>query len=360
MTLTLSEITSRNEWNNNLAKMPHAHILQTWEWGEFKYETTGWQPLRWAFRYAGSDEIVAMCSMGKFSIAPFCVMYAPKGPALDYSNTALVDDILTVFKQQAKQHRAIWLKIDPDIAYTTGVPNEADDAIAEHGHTLKHKLETTGWRLSADQIQFRNTITIDLSRSEDDMLMAMSGNTRRKVRQAEKKDVTIREGTLNDLDMLYALYSTTGDRNEFLIRPKEYYLKLWRYFMESDLAHVLIAEYENKPIAHVILFHFGQTCWYFYGASANEERERMPTYALQWEAMKWAKNRGYTVYDMWGAPDIFDESDSMWGVYMFKQGFRGTVERRLGAWDYAPYPFLYKLYAEVYPQLLAWMRRRKS
>ena len=170
----------------------------------------------------------------------------------------------------------------------------------------------------------------------------------------------MRGGTLSDLDTLYALYSATGDRNEFLIRPAAYYVKLWRYFMENDLAYMLIAEYENKPIAHVILFHFGQTCWYFYGASANEERERMPTYALQWEAMKWAKQRGYKFYDMWGAPNEFKEDDPMWGVFMFKRGFRGTVVRHIGAWDYAPYPPLYALYTKAWPRILSLLRRGKD
>jgi len=117
--------------------------------------------------------------------------------------------------------------------------------------------------------------------------------------------------------------------------------------MEAGLAHALIAEFEGKAIAHVILLHFARTCWYFYGASANEERERMPNYLLQWEAMRWAKGQGYAVYDMWGAPDTFDESDSMWGVFEFKRGFPGVVRRHIGAWDYAPYPPLYWGYTQA-------------
>jgi lipid II:glycine glycyltransferase (peptidoglycan interpeptide bridge formation enzyme) len=217
-----------------------------------------------------------------------------------------------------------------------------------------------GWRFSDEQIQFRNTVTIDLTDDEDDLLMAMSGNTRRKVRLAYRRDVTIRSATLNDLDTLYQLYETTGNRNDFLVRPKAYYATLWREFMQRDLAHALIAEYNGQPIAHVILFHFGKTCWYFFGASSNAERNRMPNYALQWEAIKWAQSQGYDIYDMWGAPDVFDESDDMWGVYRFKRGFRGTVERRLGAWDYAPYPLLYNVYKHIYPRLLDWMRNRRS
>jgi lipid II:glycine glycyltransferase (peptidoglycan interpeptide bridge formation enzyme) len=61
---------------------------------------------------------------------------------------------------------------------------------------------------------------------------------------------------------------------------------------------------------------------------------------------------------MWGAPDEFNESDSMWGVYEFKRGFRGTVTRYIGAWDYAPYPPLYTAYSQLWPRVLNWLRRR--
>ena len=357
MTLTITEIHDPQIWNNTLAQMDYSHILQTWEWGQFKYETTGWVPHRWIIRDA--DQIVALCSIGERKIGPFSFMYAPKGPAMNENCIDYIEELLELFQNKAKQHRAIWLKIDPDLAYATGIPEEDyEDQIMEPGDSIRELLVSMNWRFSEDQIQFRNTITIDLTRREDQLLAAMSGNTRRKVRQAEKKGVTVRDGTLDDLELLYQLYAATGERNEFLIRPREYYLKLWRYFMENDLAHPLIAEYEGKAIAHVILFHFGKTCWYFYGASSNEERDRMPTYALQWEAMKWAKKRGYQIYDMWGAPNEFIEDDPMWGVYMFKQGFRGIVERRIGAWDYAPYPLLDSLYSEMWPRIRGWIRKR--
>jgi len=82
----------------------------------------------------------------------------------------------------------------------------------------------------------------------------------------------------------------------------------------------------------------------------------MPNYLLQWEAIKWAKSQGYAIYDMWGAPDFFDESDSLWGVYQFKRGFRGQVLRHIGAWDYAPRPRLYEAYAKLAPRLMGFLR----
>ena len=298
-----------------------------------------------------------MASLGVRKVGPLKVMVVSKGPALDYRNGELFEEVITALENRAKQERAIWLKIDPDVIQGTGLPDSEDDQTDPTGTKIAGSLEARSWQFSDSQVQFRNTITIDLTQSEDDILMNMSGNTRRKVRTADKKGVTIRSASLDDLPILYDLYQVTGERDHFLIRPFDYYKRAWQTFMEAGLAHALIAEYEGKPIAHVILFHFGRKCWYFYGASSNEERNRMPNYALQWEAMKWAKAKGYKTYDMWGAPDVFDESDSMWGVYQFKQGFRGQVVRHIGAWDYAPSQLLYQGYTNIMPRILNLTRR---
>jgi lipid II:glycine glycyltransferase (peptidoglycan interpeptide bridge formation enzyme) len=92
--------------------------------------------------------------------------------------------------------------------------------------------------------------------------------------------------------------------------------------------------------------------------SRNAHREKMPTYLLQWEAMKRAKASGCSTYDLWGAPEVFDESDSMWGVYRFKEGLGGEVVRTLGAYDFAPTKLWYKLYADIMPRVLDVMRSR--
>jgi lipid II:glycine glycyltransferase (peptidoglycan interpeptide bridge formation enzyme) len=102
-----------------------------------------------------------------------------------------------------------------------------------------------------------------------------------------------------------------------------------------------------------MVFARGPRAWYFYGASNDEERNRMPTYLLQWEAMRWAKARGCEEYDLWGVPDVDEatleadfanRSDGLWGVYRFKRGFGGTLSRSVGAWDRSYLPLAYPLY----------------
>ena len=128
--------------------------------------------------------------------------------------------------------------------------------------------------------------------------------------------------------------------------------------MEADMAKILIAEVENEPIAALILFHFNGMARYMDGMSTERYRELMPNYLLQWEAMRLSKELGCHTYDMWGAPDVFDESDSMWGVFRFKQGFNGATTRYLGAWDFTTRPLLYFAYTRLLPRILNIMRRR--
>jgi lipid II:glycine glycyltransferase (peptidoglycan interpeptide bridge formation enzyme) len=224
---------------------------------------------------------------------------------------------------------------------------------------MQIQTEWTGAGLvsSRDQVQFRNSVVIDLRRSEDELINQMKQKTRYNIRLSERRGVTIRFGTEADLEMLYALYDMTARRDGFVIRPIDYYKLAWGTFMKAGLAQPIIAEYKGYPIAHVIIFGFARRAWYIYGASSDEGRQHMPTYLLQWEAIKWAKRQGMVVYDFWGAPDdFFNEKDPLAGVFRFKEGFGGTTVRRIGAWDYAPRSLLYTGYTRLMPVVLGVMR----
>ena len=60
----------------------------------------------------------------------------------------------------------------------------------------------------------------------------------------------------------------------------------------------------------------------------------MGTYRLQYEAMKLAKNRKCTSYDMFGVAPSPEINHPMHGLYRFKSGFGGEFVPRQGCWDY--------------------------
>ncbi|HVO71017.1 MAG TPA: peptidoglycan bridge formation glycyltransferase FemA/FemB family protein [Aggregatilineaceae bacterium] len=357
--LTITPVTDHATWTTTLRRLPTAHVLQTWEWGAFKQRETGWTPERLAF-VDQRGVARAAASILTRRAGPLRVMYIPKGPALDYTDPECVSAVLAPLEDLARQRRAVWLKIDPDVIAGTGVPDDDERPAQDDptGMRVLDLLRARGWRFSASQVQFRHTITLDLTQDEDALLARMSQGTRRKVRLGPKKGVTARVATTDaDFQTLYNLYRITGERQGFLIRPPDYYREAWARFIEAGLAVAFLAEWDGRPLAGLVLFHFGPKAWYFYGMSSNVERERMPTYLLQWEAMRWAKAHGYPTYDFWGAPDSFTEDDPMWGVYRFKEGFGGTVVRHIGAWDYVSNPALYWAYERLMPRVLGAMRR---
>lgn len=337
-----SAVQDQAEWNRLAAALPHSHILQSWPWGAIK-SRYGWRARRlvWEGGRAAAQVLTRSALRGVLK-----VMYVPKGPLLNWSDAGLRACVLDDLQALARREGAILLKIDPDIA--------TDQA----GQALTAELKARGWVYSPDQIQFRNTVTLDLRRDEAGLLAAMKQKTRYNVRLAERKGVRVRLGTPDDFDPLYRLYAETSVRDGFVIRSGDYYRDVWGTLWQAGLAQPLIAEVDGEPVSALVLFVFARTAWYFYGMSREAHREKMPNHLLQWEAIRWAKAQGCTTYDFWGAPDRFAEDDPMWGVWKFKEGFGGQVVQHIGAWDYAPAPWRYRLYTVFLPRVLAMMRRR--
>ena len=366
-----------NIWNEIISRLPDPHFLQTYEWGQVKAKY-GWQPIYLVWDEQGKMKeerndlssfifpVQAACLVLKrTAFRRFSIFYAPKGPVMDWTNESLRKRVLDDLQSFAKKQGAIFLKLDPDVVLGRGVPASVDEVTENSGQAVMSDLKHRGWVESSDQIQFRNTVMVDLSASEEDILMRMKQKTRYNVRLAEKKGVTVRAGSVDDLPMLYKMYAETSVRDGFVIRDEGYYMVVWKTYMSNvggqrsePSAVPLIAEVDGEAVAAIFLFMFAGRGYYVYGMSRNAHREKMPTYLLQWAAMKHAKSHGCLTYDLWGAPDVFDESDSMWGVYRFKEGLGGDVVRTLGAYDFAPSKFWYTMYSDVMPRVLDFMRSR--
>ncbi len=316
------------------------HIMQTWQWGELKAKF-GWRAVRVALEEGG--HLVAGAQILFRPLPPgISIAYIPKGPIVDWADLDLTKGLFSAIHPIARQQRAIFLKIEPDLP---------DDRV------LEQRLEGLGFHPSPQTIQPRRTILVNLKPSLDEMLMGMKPKTRYNIRLSARKGVEIREGKAADLDTFYRLMQVTSKRGGFRVHTREYYEAAYHLFVPKGLAKLLLATYGGKTLAGLMAFALGDRAWYFYGASSNEERNRMPNYALQWAAIRWAKERGCSVYDLWGIPDEEEEtlerefikrSDGLWGIYRFKRGFGGKVVRYAGAFDYVYSPLLYRLWVKLW------------
>ena len=354
----MSEISQFPEkWNEITSELPGASFLQTSRWAEVKARM-GWEafPRLWK-RSDGTVEAAALILKRPIKAGPIpsgkSFLYVPRGPLMDWSDEKLRDRVLSDLRIFAREQGAIFVKIDPDVPLSFGEPGTEDFRENAAGQSLLTYYQEHGWVHSPQQIQFANSVWINTVPETDELLANMKQRTRYKVRLAEKKGVAVRQGGPSDFVPIANLYAETSARDNFLIREKDYYLDVWKRFYDEGMLTPLIAEVEGQMVAAVMIFVTGKTARYVYGMSGAEHREKMPNYLLQWEAIKLAKEKGCTIYDLWGAPDEFTESDRMWGVYQFKRGLGGEVVITPGAWDLPVNKLGYDLFVHSLPKFIS-------
>ena len=329
-------MTNSKRWNQLLKQLPRPHILQTSEWGQTK-QSFGWTAHHKTWEDAEGNLTAAAQILERRIRLPLIgselkMLYVPKGPILrDWADAQLRAQVFRDLKQFALEQDAFLIKIDPDVPLAYGLPDSEEEQKFADGRAFTGEMERAGWRYSNEQVQMPNTMLIDLEQSEDELLGAMKQKTRYNVRLGQRKGLTVRVGGPDDFERLYQMYAETSVRDGFVIRSREYYFTVWQTFYEAGLLKPLIAEFEGQSISGLMLFIFQEQAWYIYGMSTSLHRDKMPNYLLQWEAIRHAKEAGCEVYDLWGAPDEFNESDPMWGVYRFKKGLAAYEARYIGA-----------------------------
>jgi lipid II:glycine glycyltransferase (peptidoglycan interpeptide bridge formation enzyme) len=198
-------------------------------------------------------------------------------------------------------------------------------------------LTGRGVRKAGGDIQPSSTVVVDISPSPEEILSGMKPKTRYNIRLSAKKGVIVSEGADRDMAAWYEVYRETSRRDRIAIHGLGYYEDLFRSSREypgsAPKVTLLLARADGGMLAGNIVLLWKKTAIYLTGASSGEKRNLMPTYALQWEAMKRAKESGCTSYDLYGVPPKPDPGHPMFGLYQFKTGFSDTVLERWGAWD---------------------------
>jgi lipid II:glycine glycyltransferase (peptidoglycan interpeptide bridge formation enzyme) len=256
----MSELTL-SQWNAFIQSHPDAHILQTGAWGELK-SRFHWEPVRIASGDTGAQVLFRALPAG------LTIAYIPRGP-VGQKWDRLWPEIDAVCQ---KKH-AIFLKIEPDV-WDADIKTE-EKWLPKGIHPSK-------------SIQAAQTIIIDLTPSQEEIINKMKPKTRYNIRLAEKKGVEVRFS--DDIPGFHKLMAVTGERNGFGIHNQAYFQAAYDLFQSDYSCKLLMAYFENQPIAGLMVYKQGKRAWYLYGASNELERNRMPTYLLQWKAMKGAQN----------------------------------------------------------------------
>lgn len=289
------------------------HVIQSWEWGEFR-KKTGLDLVRMGHFENDKLSTAYQLTFHKVPLFPQTIGYMPKGPMPDAKMIETLQDI-------AGEKNAAFIKMEPNV-----LVNEK----------LKMKIEKlTGLVKSNKPLFTKYNFLIDLTKTEDQLLAAMHPKTRYNIGLAQRYGVEVYESTEQiDFDIYLKLYFETTKRQKYFGHTPGYHKLVWQTLAPAKMARVLIARYKAKPLVAWMLFNFKDTMYYPYGGSSTENKEVMASNIVAWEAIKLAKKNGLKIFDMWGAlgPKANDK-DPWYGFHRFKAGYGPTHVEYIGTYD---------------------------
>lgn len=315
------EITDKTTHDSFVQSHKYGFLHQTWAWGEFQQAALG---RSFFVLHAGNEATLASALIVRMPLPRgMCYLYAPRGPVFDPDNRDAVraaDAIMAEVARRARASKAVYFRIDP--------PFHDSQFVREF--LKRHQL-----RYAHAQHQPELTLKIDLTKSEDDILLQMKQKGRYNIRLAEKHGVNVTESA--DVQAFCSLLRQTTTRDKFSGHESSYYEAMLR----MPFAKLFLASFTGIPAAGAIVTYFGNTATYYYGASSNEHRSVMAPYLLHWRIIQDAKARGLHWYDFFGiAPDT--QPHHPWrSVTEFKRKFGGVEERFIGAYECTYQPFMY-------------------
>jgi hypothetical protein len=290
-------VTNRQAWDGALRRLSESPpLIQTWGYAEVQ-ASEGWEPE--PVELPGGARALAL-------------LRGPRGMRWAYVARGPVpptEEAVGALVAWARDRGLVRLRIEP-----------------EGGPELAGRLRSLGFA-PATALHPVDTLLVPLA-GEEEMLAAFKPKHRYNIRLALRRGVQVEEG--DDVEELHRQHLATAARQE-ISAPR---LEAYRRRQERlDWCRVYVARVDGEPAAAIMVARFGARAYYLFGGSTGAHRQLMPTYAVQWAAMRAAAAAGCRDYDLWGVPPSAEPGHPWHGLWQFKIGFGGEQVTYSGAHD---------------------------
>ncbi len=308
-----ADLTAYNAW---VAAHPHGSLWQSVTWKKFQ-EAIGREVRIFAAFDEGTIRASALVVIDKtsFGLSTWDIPRGPLGPAeMLNAKCKMQNDPVKVLLQtivdDARKMRSLSVYYSPQ-----------QPLLISH---FAFRI-----RASARHEQPEATRILDLTQAEEAILAQMHPKGRYNIKVARKHGVRVEQSAATDANSFAYLAQETAKRDGFRALSAAHY----RAFLENvEGSFLLIASAPflsppaplstgeggdkpcppflpwrkgpgdggKEPIAALIGTVWNKTGYYYYGASDYAHRSLMAPYLLQWEAMRYCKERGCEKYDLLG------------------------------------------------------------
>lgn len=312
--ITVQPCTDSKQWNEFVLEKG-GHPLQLWGWGQAKAQH-GWHVERIFIKEA--DEIIGGAQvLTKRLPGPLRrLLYVPRGPVVnEMFRREVVLDALTDY---GRELGAVAVTIEPD---------------------WTEILVPKGWRHSKNTILIPQTLVLDLTLSEDELLEHMTKKTRQYIRKSGNEALVYRQvKTKQEIEQCLQLYRQTAERAGFSLHDDRYYHDIASEM--GEYSPLFAAFNGDKPVAFLWLAISQSVAFELYGGMDEIGQDLRANYALKWYAVRKMREWGIERYDVNG---LLND-----GVSTFKRGFANHETALIGTYDYPLSP-LYAVWSSGLP-----------
>ncbi|WP_134772363.1 lipid II:glycine glycyltransferase FemX [Ornithinimicrobium flavum] len=302
-----------------------------------RFKAPAWRARRLVHEHEGLPPVHALYLVRR--LPPFGELwYCPMGPRVPDADHArrCVEDLRT-----GEVGRPFLVVLEPSVPATG--PQDRERLIAS----------IPGMRSVPDLQQGQHTVVVDLRPSEEEILAGFRQRARRHLRKTAEAVVEHRTDA-EAFAIMWDLFSHTMERAGVDFRSREYHQGIWRDYIDAGMGHFVLARPRpgGEVEAGAFVVHHRELGYYKDGGSLRTQDSNGLQYRVQWEAMRWCRERGVTDYDMYSTPPSWladDPGHKAHPLVQFKTAFApivdhvGTMQlvlrpRVVRAWDLVGMP----------------------
>jgi len=289
----IREINNKQIWEDFLLQCKDKTFLDSWNWGEFQ-KMTGSKI--WRFGAYKDKELISIALVIKVEAKRGTFLFVPHGPVIKKSSdVGSLEVLLGELREIARKENCSFIRISP-------IWQKSEENIKI--------FEDLGFRDAPIHMHPEITWELDISPSEEELLMNMRKTTRYLIRQGLKnKDIeVIQSQDIKDVEKFNKLYQETVVRHHFAPFSLNYLKNEFLAFNSDNQILIFLGRYKGEIISSAMIIFWQDIAFYHQGASSHKYSKIPVSYLLQWEAIKQAKKRNCKTYNFWGIAPCFTEA----------------------------------------------------
>ncbi|MGL4695016.1 aminoacyltransferase [Enterococcus larvae] len=383
------------EHDRFVAQHPLCNLLQSSSWAKVKDN--------WGSEIVGVYQEGELVASSLVLLRPlpagFKLLYTPRGPIMDYTNKELVQFFMDQLKQFGKKKRAVFAKMDPTVIYKN-ILMDREEEMNNEAQVIIDNMTASGAKYQGLTMEMSATIQPRFQANiykEDFSEDKLSKSTKKMLKQAQKKGVTVRQGNKELVPEFAEMIKLTTERQQISLRNADYFEKLMTVYPDQSfimLAEVdLKARYEETQARHeknkqdlanlkenqvkkrhnleelefsltrelaeleesmghsgdtavvagALAITFGTTSEILYAGMDDRYKRYMPAYLTWFEAINECFNRGCESCNMGGLEGSLND-----GLIKFKSNFNPKINEFVGEFDLPVNNLMFKLSEYAY------------